>query len=123
MRTICLPISRPCSGSKLDVLRAGELGLVEGADDLGVEALGRLGHGRHDALVIDHHHLHRAGDDAQLLHQVVAGHRDALAHQHFIAGAAQPGQVDALGALRLRQRRAARDLARQQRSPRESIGL
>jgi hypothetical protein len=50
----------------------------------------------HDALHIDHHGFHCAGQDGQLLVQEVAGSGNALAHQDFVGGAADPRQVDAL---------------------------
>ncbi len=52
----------------------------------------------HDALHIHDHGFDRAGQDRQLLVQEVARRRDALAHQDFVGGAADAGQVDALGA-------------------------
>ena len=81
-----------------DVLDAGEFSLVEGADHFGMKALCYLRQGWHDALVIDHHHLHGTCHQAQLLHQMVARHGDALAHQHLVARTAQPAKVDAVGA-------------------------
>ena len=59
------------------------------------------GQGLHDALHVDDHRLDRAGQDGQLLVQEVAGRRDAVAHQDLVGGAADAGQVDALGALAL----------------------
>ncbi len=86
-------------GVEGDVGGAGELGLVRGGDDFGVEALGHVGHGGHDALVVHYHHLQGPGHDHQLLHQVIAGHVDAAPHEQLVAGAAQAHQVDAPGAF------------------------
>ena len=57
------------------------------------------GQRRHDALHVDDHHLHRAGHDGQFLLQEVAGDRQPVAHQHFVGGAADAGDVDAGRAL------------------------
>ena len=70
-----------------------------GGDELGVVALGHVGQGLHDALHVHHHGVHRAGDDGQFLLQVVAGNRNAVAHEDLVGGAAHAGQLDALGAL------------------------
>ena len=78
---------------------SGKLGLVAGADHLGVVAGGHLAQGGHDALVVHNHHVHGAGGEDQLGHQMVAGHGDAPAHEQFVARAADAGQVDAGGAL------------------------
>ena len=91
------PRAAPFSGAKDRCGGLGELGLVGGGEKEGVVAGGHVPQGGHDALVVHHHGLHRAGDQGQLLDQVVAGHGDALAHQHFVARAAQARQVDALG--------------------------
>ena len=63
--------------------------------------LGHAGQRLHDALHVHHHRLDGPGEDRQLLVQEVAGRRDALAHHHLVGGAADAGQVDALGALAL----------------------
>ncbi|KUG28792.1 hypothetical protein ASZ90_001344 [hydrocarbon metagenome] len=73
---------------------AGELGLGRGGDDAAVVAPGHGDQAGHDALVVHHHDLHGPGDDGQFGHEVVSGHGDALAHEQFVARAAQPGQVD-----------------------------
>ena len=52
----------------------------------------------HDALHVDDHGLDGAGEHGQLLVQEVARRRDAVAHEDLVAGAADAGEVDALGA-------------------------
>ena len=86
---------------ELDVRGAGDLHLGRGGDHLGVEVLGQVGQRLHDALHVDDHRFYRAGDDGQFLVQEVAGRGNALAHQCLVAGAADPGQRDALGAFLL----------------------
>ena len=87
-----------------DVRGARDLRLVGGRDHPRVEASRDVDDGRHDALVVDDHRLEGAGHHDQLLHEMVAGHRHAAAHHQLVAGAAQADEVDALGALALRER-------------------
>ena len=70
----------------------------------------------HDALHVDDHRVDHAGEHGQLLVEEVAGRRDALAHQDLVGGAADAGEVDARGALRLRVRRSSRARATRRRS-------
>ena len=74
-------------------------GPVVRGDQLGVITFGNIGQGLHFALHVHHHGVHGAGDHGQFLLQVVARHRNAVAHQDFVGGAAHAGQLDALGAL------------------------
>ncbi len=78
---------------------AFDAGPVIRGDELGVVTLGDIGQGLHFALHVHDHGIHRAGDDGQFLLQVVARHRNAVAHQDLVGGAAHPGQLDALGAF------------------------
>jgi hypothetical protein len=80
---------------ELDVRGARNLRNGHGRDDGRVVALRDLGQARHDALVVDHGRIERAGDDRQLLGERVGGGRDAVAHHHFEAGAADAHEVDA----------------------------
>ena len=57
--------------------------------------------GLHDALHVDDHRLDGAGEHREFLVEEVAGRRDAVAHEDLVAGAADAGEVDALGARRL----------------------
>ena len=83
---------------ELHVHRARDLGLGRGRDELRVEALRERPERLHDALHVDDHGLDGAGEHGQLLVQEVAGRRDAVAHEDLVAGAADAGEVDALGA-------------------------
>ena len=74
-------------------------GPVVRSDELGVITFGNIGQGLHLALHVHHHGVHGAGDDGQFLLQVVARHRNAVAHQDLVGAAAHAGQLDALGAL------------------------
>ena len=67
-------------------------------DYLGVIGGRDLGQARHAALHVDDEHLDGSGDDRQLLLEEIAGHRDAVAHQDLVGGAAYAGQGDALRA-------------------------
>ena len=89
---------------EIDALRPRNVGLARSGDDLGVMAGGHLRQRGHDALHIHHHQVHRAGEQRQLLVQVIARHRHSLAHQDFIRGAADAGNVDAFGARLARPR-------------------
>jgi hypothetical protein len=86
---------------ELDVRRARHLNLGAGGDDFGVEMIGHASQRLHDALHVDDHRLDRAGQDRKLLVEEVAGRWDALPHHDLVRGAADAGQVDALGALAL----------------------
>jgi len=77
------------------------LGHGMGGDQLGVEAPGHVGQVLEHALDIDHHGVHRAGDDRQLLLQEGARRRHAVALQDFVGRAADAAQLDAFGALLL----------------------
>jgi len=88
---------------KLQMHRTGHLGPVVGGDDVGVEVLGHLGHRLHDTLDVHHHRLNSAGGQHHLLLDETGRHRDAPAHENLVAGTADSGQVDALGALFLGQ--------------------
>ncbi|VTR69622.1 hypothetical protein DESC_760048 [Desulfosarcina cetonica] len=98
-------------GMEFLVLHVGELGLVAGTDHLGMVAAAHLAHRRHDALVVDNHHVDDAGGEDQLGHQMVAGHGDAPAHEQFVARAANAHQVDPHGALAFGQVEQLRGLA------------
>ncbi len=80
---------------------AFNMGSGVGGDNFGMVALGDLGQPLHDALDIDHHSLHRAGDDGQLLLQEIAGDGHAVTHQYLVGGAAHAGQIDPFGPLGL----------------------
>ena len=67
-----------------------------------MEALRQRSQGLHDALHVDDHRLDGAGEHGELLVEEVARRRDAVAHEDLVARAADAGEVDALGALRLR---------------------
>ena len=51
-----------------------------------------FGQAGHAALHVDDHHLHRAGDDSQLLLKEVARHRNAVANEDFVGRAANTRQ-------------------------------
>jgi hypothetical protein len=82
---------------KLDMDPAGHLGPVVGGDHIGMEIFDDLAQGLHDTLDINHHCFHRSGGQGDLLLDETRRHRNAAPHQDFIAGAANPGQVDPLG--------------------------
>ena len=86
---------------ELHMFRSGEPGLVRGGYKFSVIAVGHLDQTGHDALVVHQDKFHRPGDDGQLGHQMVAGHGNALAHQHLVARATKAGHVDAHGSDRL----------------------
>ena len=71
---------------------------VVGGDDVGVLAPSTTwATGLHHALHVHDHGLDRAGGQDHLLLDEGACHRNAPAHQDLVAGAADAGQVDALG--------------------------
>ncbi len=82
---------------ELDVGGAGDLGDGHSRDDRSVVALRHLGQAGHDALVVHHDGVDRAGDQRQLLRQGVGGIGDAVAHQQLVAGAADAHQVEPAG--------------------------
>ena len=65
------------------------------------KCVGDLGQALEDALHVDDHRLDRAGEHRELLVEHVARGRHALAHERLVGGAADAGDVDALGADRL----------------------
>ena len=89
-------------GVERDMGCPGEPRLVGRRDNLRVETLRHVRDRRHDALVVHDHRIQCAGKQHQFLHEMVAGHRQALAHLQFVAGAAQPDEVDTLCALLFR---------------------
>ena len=88
---------------KLDVRSPGELGLGRGGDELGVETTGYGDQRGENALHVHHNGFHGAGGNGQFLLDVVADRWNPLPHQNFIAGAADAGNIDVLGAEFLRQ--------------------
>ena len=84
---------------EFDLLGFAGVGNFRSADQFGVEALGHLRQRRHNALHIDHHDFDGPGEDGQLLLQEVAHDGQSVAHQDFIGGAANPGDVDTLRAF------------------------
>ena len=84
---------------ELDEVRVRHPGDRGGGDELGVEALGERAKCREDALHVDDDRFAGARQHDVLLLQEVAGHRDALTHRNFVAGAADAADVDALRAV------------------------
>ena len=88
---------------ELDVLGIRHPGDGRGGDELGMEALGEGAQSGEDTLDVHDDGFAGAGEDHVLLLQEVTGHRDAVAHCHFVGGAADAADVDALGAVALGQ--------------------
>ena len=82
---------------KRDVGGADSFGDIRGGYHFGMIGFGNIRQTRHYALNVHNHHFDGAGDDRQFLLKEVAGHLDAAAHQDFIGGTAEPGQIDAFG--------------------------
>ena len=76
------------------MFHAGKTGFVAGTDHLRMVAGGHGAERRHNTLVIHQHHFHRPRGEHQFRHQVIARHGDPMAHQKFIAGAADAGKID-----------------------------
>ena len=89
---------------EFDEVRVRHTGDGGGGDEFGMEALGKRAQCGEDTLNIDDDRLTGAGQDNVFLLQEVAGHRDGLTHGDFVAGAADAGDVDALGAVCLGKR-------------------
>lgn len=90
-------------GGELDELGIGHPADGRSRNELGVEALAKGSQSREDALHVHDDGFAGAGQDHVLLAQEVTGHGDAVAHGHFVGGAAHTGHVDALGAHALGQ--------------------
>ena len=86
-------------GMELDEVGVRDLGNGRGGDELGMEALGQRAQCRENALYVHHDGLAGAGQHHVLLAQEVAGHGDAVTHGDLVAGAADAGHGDALGAV------------------------
>ena len=86
---------------ELDVLGPKLAGTVGRGHELGVEVLGQVLQSRHPALHVDRHEVYSTGHDSQLLVQEAARGRDAVAHENLVGGAAQAGNLYALGACLL----------------------
>ncbi len=84
---------------KLDVSRAGKASLIAGRDKMGMITFAEFGQGRKDALDIDTHQLDRPGNNGQLLLQLIAGNRNPVPHQNFIAGTAHANHINPLGSM------------------------
>jgi hypothetical protein len=80
---------------ELDVRGAGDLGDRHSGDDGSVVLGSHLGQAGHDALIVYYAGIQGAGDDGQLLRERVGSGRNAVAHHHLVAGAADAHQVDA----------------------------
>ena len=94
VRTICLPISSPCpelAAKNRDMYYKAIRG------DYPDKAWRFLTGDKHEIMQLTSAagYRFRKMHDGQFLHQVVACHRDALAHQDFISRAAHPCEVDA----------------------------
>jgi hypothetical protein len=77
------------------------LGDGVGGDQLGVKALGHVGHILENTLDVYHHGVAGAGDDGHFLLQVGAGLGHAVALEELVGRTADAAQLDALGALGL----------------------
>ena len=75
----------------------GHLGAVIGGDDVGMFIFYNLGNRLHDALNIDDHGFNCSGCQHHFLLNKGTCDRDTSAHQDLITGAADTGQIDALG--------------------------
>ena len=73
---------------ELDVIAVRHTGDGGGGDELGVEALGERAECGEDALHVDDDGFTCARQNDVFLLQEVTGHRDALTHGDFVAGAA-----------------------------------
>jgi hypothetical protein len=103
IRTIAFRIFQGMVFVELDVddVVLLHLGDGVGGDQLGVEALGHVGHILENTLDVDHHGIAGAGDDGQFLLQVGAGLGHAVALEDLVGRTADAAQLDALGALGL----------------------
>ncbi len=86
---------------ELDVGRAGDLRLLTGGHQVGVELLRHRGQTLEHALDVDDHQFDGAGQERQLLVEAVACRRNAAAHPDLVGGTADAAQRDPVGALAL----------------------
>jgi len=79
---------------KLNMNGIGHLSPIIGGNNIGVLVFYHLGHGLHNTLHINHHGLDCAGGQHHLLLNETAGHGNSAPHQDFVAGTANPGQIN-----------------------------
>ena len=72
-----------------------------GGEKLGAVTLGQWRQGRHDALHIHRHRIHRTGDQHRLGAHEIARMGHPVTTQNLGAGAAHPQNIDPLGSHRL----------------------
>ena len=89
--------------TELDVRGPRNLRLGRRCNDLRMITLRHVGQGLHNTLHIHHHHIHHARNQRELLLKHVPRHRNPVPHQNLIGRTTDPGDVDPLGPLLLRQ--------------------